>query len=95
VIAVGDYNMRQGSEMYSRISDVLVNSWSSIYPDFVGPQHPTIGVRNGAVPEPIDMTRRIDHIFYSPNFSTTETYYLPSPQSETDHPAHWSILTWQ
>jgi len=95
VIAVGDYNMRQGSEMYARINEVLTNSWSSVYPNAIGPQHPKIGRSDGVDSEPLDMTRRIDHIFHSQNFSTVETYYLPSPQSETDHPAHWSILTWK
>lgn len=94
VIAIGDYNMRQGSVMYDKISAVLVNSWNAIHPDSIGPQHPTIGVTEGAVSGSIDMTRRIDHIFHSADFTATESYYLPSPQSQTDHPAHWSVLTW-
>lgn len=95
VIAVGDYNMRQGSMMYYRISAALINSWNSIYPNSIGAQHPTIGVQEGTVSDPIDMTERIDHIFHTANFEAAESYYLPTPQSETDHPAHWSILTWE
>ncbi len=95
VIAVGDYNMRQDTPMYPRISSVLIDSWKSIFPNAIGTRHPTIGVEAGTIPEPIDMTRRIDHIFHSANFRAVESYYLPTPQSETDHPAHWSVLEWE
>lgn len=38
------------------------------------------------------MAERIDHIFVSQSFKVLEAYYLPSPVSETDHPAHWAVL---
>jgi hypothetical protein len=40
------------------------------------------------------MTGRIDHIFVSPAFRVVESCYVPPPDSQTDHPAHWTILEW-
>jgi hypothetical protein len=40
------------------------------------------------------MTDRIDHIFLSHNFRVIESYYLPPADSETDHPAHWAVVSW-
>ena len=43
----------------------------------------------------ITLADRIDHIFVSKSFRVAEAYYLPAPDSQTDHPAHWAVLTWE
>jgi endonuclease/exonuclease/phosphatase family metal-dependent hydrolase len=94
VIAVGDYNFRQDSPYYEKLSHVLRDTWAVLNPDATGPRHPELdpAAPSGA---PIDMTRRIDHIFISNTFAVFEDWYLDPPASETDHPAHWSILRLQ
>ena len=93
VIAVGDYNCRQDSPWYEEITGLLEDSWLSIHPDATGPRHPTIG--NTGETEPLDMARRIDHIFVSDTFTVEAAWYVPTPESGTDHPAHWAVLTWE
>jgi hypothetical protein len=43
----------------------------------------------------LDMTNRIDHIFVSRNFRVQEAFYIPAPESQTDHPVHWAVVGWQ
>ena len=95
VIAVGDYNSRPSMVPYGLIDDVLINSWADRYTNGIGELHPTIGRSSIPGDGLIDMSIRIDHIFLTPNFTTLESYYVPSPESETDHPAHWSVVTWE
>lgn len=93
VIAVGDYNFRQDSPHYARVAAVFTDSWRSLYPDAVGRPYR----RDGKAPSEgdlLDMTDRIDHIFMSPSFRVVESCYVPPPESQTDHPAHWTILEW-
>jgi endonuclease/exonuclease/phosphatase family metal-dependent hydrolase len=90
VISVGDYNFRQDSPYYAKLTAVLNDSWLSIYPDAIGQPGP--GAQSTG---PLDMTRRIDHIFVSDSFDAVESYYVPEPESQTDHPAHWSVLRWR
>jgi endonuclease/exonuclease/phosphatase family metal-dependent hydrolase len=90
VIAVGDYNFRQDSPYYEKLSRVLRDTWVVLNPDARGPRHPELDP--DAEDGPIDMTRRIDHIFVSAGFEVLEDWYLDPPASETDHPAHWSVL---
>ena len=40
----------------------------------------------------IDMRQRIDHIFLSDDLEVIEAHYLPTPESQTDHPAHWALV---
>lgn len=94
VIALGDYNTRPGSPYYEQAAGVLNNAWTSLYPNGTGPRHPEIAVGDGAS-KTIDMPEPIDHIFLSRNLKTLEAYYIPSPESETDHPAHWAIVSWK
>ncbi|MBM3289608.1 MAG: endonuclease/exonuclease/phosphatase family protein [Candidatus Hydrogenedentes bacterium] len=95
VIAVGDYNFRQGSPWYADITKVLKDSWLAINPSAAGPRHPSIRLPPDGTAGPLDMTRRIDHIFVSDSFKVEESYYIPPPESMTDHPAHWSVLSWE
>lgn len=94
VIAVGDYNFRQSTSYYAKIVEILVDSWRSLYPDAIGPAPPERFAAPGKYPE-LDMSRRIDHIFVSPSFRVLESYYIPAPESVTDHPAHWSVIAWE
>ena len=43
----------------------------------------------------VDELARIDHVFLTPNFTVEEAWYVPSPDSVTDHPAHWATVTWE
>ena len=105
VISVGDYNFDQNSPWYQTITATLNDSWLSLYPDATGklPQMmtgtfvPTRKTRRIKVDQDgrLNMTDRIDHIFLSHNFRVLESYYLPPPDSETDHPAHWSVIGWE
>jgi endonuclease/exonuclease/phosphatase family metal-dependent hydrolase len=94
IIAVGDYNFRQDSPWYATVADVLIDPWLQLHPDATGPRHPAIGQTDPPSEEPLDMTRRIDHIFLSDTFNIEEAWYVPVPQSETDHPAHWVVVSW-
>lgn len=87
VIAVGDYNFRESSPYYEKVVGTLTDSWRALYPDGIGVMPDTR--------EPLDMTQRIDHIFVSPDFEVVESHYIPAPASQTDHPAHWSIIRWE
>ncbi|NIA12769.1 MAG: hypothetical protein GWP08_01720 [Nitrospiraceae bacterium] len=91
VISVGDYNFRQTSSPYAIVTAVLSDSWLRLNPTGVGTVHPQL---RGDSPEgaELDMTGRIDHIFISPDIEVIESYYVPTPDSQTDHPAHWSVL---
>lgn len=78
VISMGDFNFRQGSIYYNKTVEVLVDTWLALYPD---------GIANG-----LDMTRRIDHIFVSPEFTITGSTYILPPESYTDHPVYWTTI---
>ena len=92
---MGDHNTRPGSPAYELVTDVLSETWLQMYPGGSGPPHPHWPE---STPENWDYdvsTRRIDYIFTSPNFEVVESYYVLSPDLETDHPAHWSVLRWK
>jgi hypothetical protein len=40
-----------------------------------------------------NLADEIDHIFVSRNVLVWESHYLAPPASETDHPAHWAVLS--
>jgi len=104
VIAMGDYNFTQDSPYYKKVTQTLKDSWLSLYPEAIGPietgrldlsfqdrktsSGKLLGDSN------VDMTNRIDHIFLSKNFNVKEAYYLPAPESETDHPLHFVVVRW-
>jgi len=83
VIAVGDYNSRGWEETYNLFASQLKNAWMSIYPTGID--------QNG-----LDMSgrNRIDHIFVSPHLVVSDPVYLLPPESGTDHPAHWAVISW-
>jgi endonuclease/exonuclease/phosphatase family metal-dependent hydrolase len=83
VIAMGDYNLRDYEEAYKLIDSVYTNAWTSIYPTEISP-------------DGVDMSgeNRIDHIFLSSNLTAVSPTYLLPPDSATDHPVHWTDITW-
>ncbi len=83
VIALGDFNLRDYEEAYKIMDSTLVNAWTSVYPTKIS----TSGV---------DMSgeNRIDHIFMSHNLKAVDPTYILPPASATDHPVHWTDITW-
>jgi len=84
VIALGDYNLREGEDAYQLIDGVYKNAWMDAYP-------------TGIDDKGLDMSgrRRIDHVFVSPHLEVRNPVYLPAPGSRTDHPAHWTEIVWE
>ncbi len=84
VIALGDYNLRDYEEAYQLIDGVLSNAWTSVYPSEIGA-------------DGVDMSgeNRIDHIFLSPDLSARNPVYVLPPELATDHPVHWTEVTWE
>lgn len=105
VIALGDYNFTQNSSYYKRITNILNEAWLSIYPDAIGSvdrgylnlsfknRKGTSGILLDG--NKLDMNNRIDHIFLSKEFKVLEAHYLPAPESGTDHPVHWAVVSWE
>lgn len=105
VIAVGDYNATPRDESYRLLTARLKDSWAERFPDGVGRLHPVLRPR-GAIrshgssgrvspaDDTIAMPDRIDHVFLSPTLKVIDSFYLPAPASQTDHPAHWAVITW-
>ncbi len=83
VIAMGDYNLRDYEEAYQLIDSVHTNAWTSVYPSEISS-------------DGVDMSgeNRIDHIFLSPNLTALDPTYILPPESATDHPVHWTDITW-
>ncbi|NJD61014.1 MAG: hypothetical protein FIA98_16595 [Anaerolineae bacterium] len=83
MIAMGDFNLRDYEEAYQIIDEVYTNAWTSVFPTEIS----TDGV---------DMSgeNRIDHIFLSPNLTAIDPTYILPPESATDHPVHWTDITW-
>jgi endonuclease/exonuclease/phosphatase family metal-dependent hydrolase len=83
VIAMGDYNLRDYEEAYKLIANVYTNAWVNVYPSEISP-------------DGVDMSgeNRIDHIFLSPNLTALDPTYILPPESATDHPVHWTDITW-
>ncbi|MCC6795573.1 MAG: endonuclease/exonuclease/phosphatase family protein [Candidatus Hydrogenedentes bacterium] len=81
VFAVGDYNFTADEPFFAKLVTVLT------------PSAATLGEANvNFHGRPKPLARAIDHIFVSPAFRVIESHYLAPPESETDHPAHWSVL---
>jgi endonuclease/exonuclease/phosphatase family metal-dependent hydrolase len=83
VIVLGDFNLRDTEEPYQLIDSVLVNAWTSVYPSKISPDGLDMSGRN-----------RIDHIFTSPDLKAVNPVYVLPPESATDHPVHWTELSW-
>jgi endonuclease/exonuclease/phosphatase family metal-dependent hydrolase len=84
VIALGDYNLRDDEPAFQMIADVYTNAWTSIYPSKISADGTDMSGRN-----------RIDHIFFSPNLTAHDPVYILPPDSATDHPVHWTELSWE
>ncbi len=82
VIAVGDYNFTAHEPFFASLSLALQDSAT-----LMGEANVNF---HGDKPNLAD---EIDHIFVSPNFRVLESHYLSPPDSQTDHPAHWSVLS--
>ena len=81
VISVGDYNFNAREPYFASLSQVLQDSASLLGEAQVN-KHGGKG----------SLADEIDHIFVSSNIRVLESHYLPPPDSETDHPAHWSVV---
>lgn len=83
VIAMGDYNLRDYEQAYKIIDSSLTNAWTSVYDSEISP-------------DGVDMSgeNRIDHIFLSHNLTSIDPTYVLPPESATDHPVHWTEITW-
>lgn len=79
VVSMGDYNMRETEACYSQITEALNDSWKVLW-------------SNPGEANAPEFSDRIDYIFLSDNFEVIKSEYIPSPQSETDHPAHWCVV---
>ena len=76
VIAAGDYNFREDSPFYARITKHLQDSWRA----------------RPNSPQTVSIDHRIDYIFISNDFQVLDSEYVPAPMSKSDHPAHWAVL---
>ncbi|MHA1511511.1 MAG: endonuclease/exonuclease/phosphatase family protein, partial [Promethearchaeota archaeon] len=81
VVSMGDFNSRENSTYYNASVAVLKDTWLSLYPSGIDD--------NG-----LNMTRRIDHVFVSQDFSVESAIYIPDPESQTDHPVYWVTISW-
>lgn len=79
IVSMGDYNMRETEACYSQIAQTLNDSWKELW-------------SNPGEANAPDVSDRIDYIFLNKNFKVIKSEYIPSPQSETDHPAHWCVV---
>ncbi|MCL4270590.1 MAG: endonuclease/exonuclease/phosphatase family protein [Anaerolineales bacterium] len=83
VIALGDFNLRDYEEAYQRIDSVYTNVWTSTYPTEISDAGVDMSGEN-----------RIDHIFLSDDLTARNPVYILPPESTTDHPVHWTEITW-
>jgi endonuclease/exonuclease/phosphatase family metal-dependent hydrolase len=81
VIAVGDYNFTPQEPYFSSLSQLLQDSAAQLGEARIN--------NHGGKP---NLAGEIDHIFVSHDFRVLESHYLPPPDSQTDHPAHWSVV---
>ena len=84
VIALGDYNLRGWEQAYLQVDAHYKNAWMDAYPSGVDGQG-------------LDMSgrERIDHIFVSPHLQVVNPVYVLPPASSTDHPVHWTDISWK
>ncbi|MBN1466823.1 endonuclease/exonuclease/phosphatase family protein [candidate division KSB1 bacterium] len=92
IIAAGDYNFHENSPYYARMTDHLQDAWLVRWPDGIGQM--SVLSDEFAVPDAQDdkvRRDRIDYLFIS-KFDVLDSFYLPVPASQSDHPAHWATL---
>jgi len=81
VIVLGDFNIREGDETWPMLEAAFTEAWSTVYPSRIGP-------------DGVDMKRRIDHVMVSRDLGVRDPVYVLPPRSATDHPVHWTDVTW-
>ncbi|MCC6699443.1 MAG: endonuclease/exonuclease/phosphatase family protein [Candidatus Hydrogenedentes bacterium] len=81
VIAVGDYNFRSDEPFYAKLAAKYLNTAAELGEE-------DVDAHGGQA----NLAGQIDHIFVSRGFRVIESHYLEAPESQTDHPAHWSIV---
>jgi len=79
VMMLGDFNWREHTIFYDMITQTYNDTWRAVYPNGID--------SNGLI-----MNSTIDHIFVSPTYQIINTIYIPSPQSESDHPVLYTEL---
>lgn len=94
VIAAGDFNFRQTTPYYAKVTSVLQDSWLAMHPDAIGTPETVLG-GDSSSPDRFDMSDRIDHVFTTRTFTPTEARYILPPDSKTDHPLYWCELLFQ
>ena len=94
VISMGNHVAWPSSAAYDVVAAALSDSWLQRHPNGVGKPHTLWREKQPETVE-FEQGRRTDHIFLSSGIDVVESYYLLPPESETDHPAHWSILRWE
>ena len=84
MIAMGDFNVDDNDPVYQRLAGVYQDAWASLNPT------PTASGSGNSYGK-----ERIDHIFLSPLLRARRAFYLPPPQSASDHPLHWADVYWE
>ncbi len=83
VILLGDFNWREDSAYYALVNATYLDTWRVRWPS-------GIDTING-----VTMLETIDHIFISDSVFTVDiATYIPEPESQTDHPAYWTEISW-
>jgi len=81
VVSMGDFNSRENSTYYNASIAVLKDTWLSLYP-------------TGIDDYGLYIIDRIDYIFVSQEFSVESAFFIPDPESQTDHPVYWATISW-
>ncbi len=81
VLFIGDFNFREGSDAYGNVTSQLVDAWVQQWPSRVDDTG-------------LNASRRIDHLFVSPDFTIDECRYEDWEEIESDHPAGWVEVSW-
>jgi len=81
VLFIGDFNFREGSDAYGNVTTQLVDAWVDQWPTRVDDTG-------------LNASRRIDHLFVSPDFTIDECRYDDWEETQSDHPAGWVEVSW-
>ncbi|MHA1522403.1 MAG: endonuclease/exonuclease/phosphatase family protein [Promethearchaeota archaeon] len=81
VLFIGDFNFREGSDGYGNVTSQLVDAWVDQWPTRVD----DLG---------LNASRRIDHLFISPDLTIDECRYDDWIETQSDHPAGWVEVSW-
>ncbi len=80
-ILLGDFNWREDTDHYARVNATYLDTWRTMWPS---------GTGHG-----VEMLETIDHVFISNSTLTiVDAVYIPEPESQTDHPAYWTEISW-